>query len=444
MSSLDSRPQFKSSLTRRHFLRRSAVTFGALALAGPMVRPGRAADAKQTEWLAATRDPFRDELLRAGKNLPERVRACAEPLRGEPAFDSALVGRLAANIRLPSGARFEHPLLERVVRVGLAHIETTFQGDHPKYGVGRYAQSQHDGFPPTIIAAVDALTAWGLASRAEQLFGYWLDHFVRADGTIAYYGPSLSEYGQLLTSAKRLMARGGSREWFARRRDALAGLARHLESQVRQDGRVRLVAGVPEADEQKQVATYFHNNAWIVRGLDDWAALTKAKVPTTALKKLLLGAIHDVWPRDRSDWWLSPTVETSGFAARPQGRVTANRFGSYTNYRYWPELLSSGVLPRDWMQRLVNARLESGGQFCGTTRFADHLDDWPLMDHLEGLWTLGRREDYRLCVWGHICHHQAEGHLTAYEQVALPPGRRLADYCLPCQLVAVRAARRLV
>lgn len=444
MSSMDPRSRFKAFVTRRQFLRRSAVVVGALAWVGPMMRAGYAIDAKQTEWIAATCDPFRDELLRAGKNLPDRVRACADPLKGEPAFDPALIERLAANVRLPSGVRFEHPLLERAVRVGLAHIGTTFQGDHPKYGVGRYAKPEHDGFPPTIIAAVDALTVWGLIPRAEQLFGYWLDHFVHADGSIAYYGPSLSEYGQLLTSARRLMTRGGSREWFAQHREALAGLARHLESLLRQDGRVRLVAGVPEADEKNQVATYFHNNAWIVRGLDDWAALTKTTAPTAELKKLLLNAIRDVWPRARDDWWLSPTVETSGFAARPQGKVTANRFGSYTNYRYWPELLSSGVLPREWMQRVVNARLTGGGQFCGATRFADHLDDWPLMDHLEGLWALGRREDYRLSLWGHICHHQAEGHLTAYEQVALPPGRRLADYCLPCQLVAVRAARRLV
>jgi len=417
---------------------------GALALAGPMARPSRAADTRQAEWLAATTDPFREELLRARRDLPDRVRSCAEPLRGEPAFDPAWIERLAAKIRLPGSARFEHPLLERAVRVGLAHIGATFQGDHPKYGVGTYAQPEHDGFPPTIIAAVDALTAWAMTARAEQLFGYWLRHFVRADGTIAYYGPALSEYGQLLTSARRLLGRGGSREWFAQHRAALASLARHLESLLRQDGRVRLAAGVPEADEKERVATYFHNNAWVLRGLDDWAALTQTPARTAELRKLLLDAIREVWPRERGDWWLSPTVETSGLAARPRGKVTANRFGSYTNYRYWPELLSSGVLPRHWMRRIVSARLTGGGQFCGMTRFEDCLDDWPLMNHLEGLWALGRRDDYRLCLWGHICHHQAEGHLTAYEAVTFPPGQKVSDYCLPCQLVAVRAARRLV
>jgi hypothetical protein len=158
-----------------------------------------------------------------------------------------------------------------------------------------------------------------------------------------------------------------------------------------------------------------------------------------------LDAIESVWPRDPQDWWLRPMAmsESGGYWSRPHGRITANRLGSYTNYRYWPELLSSGVLPTAWMERIVAARLNAGGQFCGMTRFEDHLDDWPLMEYLDGLWRLGRRDDYSVCVWGHLRYHQAEGHLTAYEQVTFPPGQSVAAYCLPCQLVTVRAARRL-
>ncbi len=96
--------------------------------------------------------------------------------------------------------------------------------------------------------------------------------------------------------------------------------------------------------------------------------------------------------------------------------------------------------------RIVHARLHGGGQFCGTTRFEDHLDDWPLAEWLEGLWHLGLYDDFCLCLWGHIYYHQAQGHLTAYEQVTFPPGRqyKTAAYCLPCQLAAVRAAAHLV
>ena len=78
------------------------------------------------------------------------------------------------------------------------------------------------------------------------------------------------------------------------------------------------------------------------------------------------------------------------------------------------------------------------------TRFADWLDDWPLADYLYGLWALGRKDDFLLSLYGHVAYHQAEGHLTAYEQVTFPPGKEKAPYCLPSQLVAARTARLLV
>jgi hypothetical protein len=252
------------------------------------------------------------------------------------------------------------------------------------------------------------------------------------------------------------MTRGGTESWLREAGAVLGRLARHLQDRMRPSGPISLLRGVPEADEREQAATYFHNTAWVIRGLEDWAAVlmdrlgqeeaaARVREDTAGLRELLLEAIRQVWSQNPQEWWLPPMLEggRDGYWARPEGRVTANRLGSYTNYRYWPELLSSGVLPRDLMERVVEARLTGGGQFCGMTRFLDHLDDWPLMEYLEGLWRLGRQEEYRRVLWGHLCYHQAEGHLTAYEQVTFPPGEAVADYCLPCQLVAVRAARRL-
>jgi hypothetical protein len=419
----------------------------------PSGQPVGSIPGDQDLWRQSLVDPFRERLLAAGESLPEAIRHVAEPLRGEPALDPRQIEHLAERLALPANTRFPHPLLERVVRVGLAHIEATFQGDHPKYGVGTYAEPQHDGFPPTIIAAVDALTRWGMTARAEQLFSYWLHHFVREDGTIDYYGPSLSEYGQLLHTARELVSLGGSLEWLRENADSLMRMGRYLQDQIRKGSEICLPAGVPEADERGQTATYFHNAAWIHRGLGSWAALlgdplrrgnmaSAIRGENMRLRQALQEAIRQAWPRDRSDWWLRPMLEEEreGYWQCPQGRITANRLGSYTNYRYWPELLSSAALPKSAMRRIVDARLTDGGQFCGVTRFQDHLDDWPLYDYLHGFWMLGMKEEYRLCLWGHILLHQAEGHLTAYEQVTFPPGRKVADYCLPCQLVAVRAA----
>jgi hypothetical protein len=190
----------------------------------------------------------------------------------------------------------------------------------------------------------------------------------------------------------------------------------------------------------------------VIRGLRRWAELCRRRgaSPSTAIATVCnvadglardtLRAIERTWPADPADWWLPPRLEP---VKRPERLTGAWDIASYTNYRYWPELLSSGLLPGTMADRLVEARLTAGGQFCGMTRFADHLDDWPLADYLSGLRALGRRDDFLLSLYGHIAYHQAEGHLTAYEQVSFPPGRKLADYCLPCQLVAARAARWL-
>jgi hypothetical protein len=412
-------------------------------------------------------DPVRDELARLERSADlDYVRGLYSPTTGEAAFDAGVIRGNLERLETTPPVSTGHELLDLSVRTGLAFIDATFQGDHPKYGVWHYAEERHDGFPPTIIATVDALTAWGIHDRAMQLFRHWLVHFVNADGSIRYYGPSLSEYGQLLHTAATLHERAGAGAWLDDGRGPLARIADRLLALCREaEAKGDLIPGVPEADISRgepnnirdvthnEDNRFFHNNAWVARGLLRWATLGDAAglLPASSIAQIreaaqrlidrTLASIEATWPTDPADWWLSPQVEP---APRPAA-LTATRLGSYTNYRYWPELLSSGVLPDALGHRLVESRLTGGGQFCGMTRLGDHLDDWPLADYLFGLWRLGRRDDFLLSLYGHIAYHQADGHLTAYEQVTMPPsGTMKAPYCLPCQLVAARAARLLV
>jgi len=389
-----------------------------------------------------------------GKPDLDRILALYPRTAGEPAFDPDRIAESVRKLETNPAVATGHPFLDLSVKVGLAHVDATFRGDHPKYGVGRYAQERHDGFPPTIIAAVDALSAWGMHRRAAELFRYWLATFVRENGTIDYYGPSISEYGQLLHTAAMLHERAGPAGWWKEgfgALDRITQLLLELQADAVEEG--GLISGVPEADTRKDTGEYFHNNAWVVKGLRQWAGLCERRKasPSVAIAAVraaserlaqdTLRAVAETWPSDRTDWWLPPKV---GPTQRLSRLVVGWRTASYTNYRYWPELLSSGLLPDNLAHRVVNARLSAGGQFCGMPRFADHLDDWPLAEYLYGLWSLGRKNDFLLSLYGHIAYHQAQGHLTAYEQVTFPPGRKAADYCLPCQLVAARAARLLV
>jgi len=407
----------------------------------------------QRRWQEAMEDPVREPLLASGTPDLDEVLKLFPRLQGEPAFDPALIQGNVERIETDPPVDTGHPFLDLAIKTGLAHVDATFQGDHPKYGVKQYAQNIHDSFPPIIIAAVDALSAWGLGARAGRLFHYWLVNLVRDDGTIDYYGPSISEYGQLLHTAALLEERAGPEGWWEQGFPALDRMAQRLiRLRVEAEKEDGLIGGAPEADERKKVGKYFHNNAWVVKGLRRWAGACerRAATPATppaglrkvadALEKSTLAAIRSTWPEDPADFWLPPQVEP---LERPE-RITGHRIASYTNYRYWPELLSSGLLPDAMANRVVEARLEFGGQFCGMTRFREWLDDWPLADYLYGVWSLGRKADFLLSLYGHICYHQAEGHLTAYEQVTFPPGGERAAYCLPSQLVAARTGRLLL
>ncbi len=403
------------------------------------------------DWAAMLDDPVRKMFV--GPPDLDRILALFPRAQGPPACDPEQIAENIAKLRTIPEVNTGHPLLDLSVRTGLAHIDATFRGDHPKYGVGTYAQEAHDGFPPTIISAVDALSAWGLYPRAVQVFRYWLTTFVKDDGGLRYYGPSLSEYGQLLHTATLLDERAGTASWWPEGFLAMDRLAEYVlrlrAAAEKEDG---LLSGSPEADTHKETGKYFHNNGWVVKGLRRWADLCERRQarPTTAVATVrtiardlavdTLRAIERTWPADPADWWLPPQVEP---LARPARLTGAWDVASYTNYRYWPELLSSGLLPSEQANRVVAARLMAGGQFCGMSRFAGHLDDWPLTEYLYGLWSLGRHNDFLLSLYGHVAYHQAEGHLTAYEQVSFPPGQKMADYCLPCQLVAARAARLL-
>jgi hypothetical protein len=436
--------------TRRVFLKQF-VTISAATAFTPMQACRRSQDKQKEDWSTMLEDPVRN--MYPGTPDLDILLALFPRTTGEAAFDPGVIAENIKKLRTEPSIDTGHPFLDLSIKTGLAHIDATFHGNHPKYGVGNYAAVEHDGFPPIIIAAVDALSSWGLNDRATRLFSYWLSHFVSENGTFRYYGPSISEYGQLLHTAALLAERAGTTGWWHDGFQALDRISEYLlqlrDAALRDDG---LISGVPEADTRKDTGKYFHNNAWVVKGLQRWTDLCERQkaspaTPIPMIRKTckdlaqdILRAIQDIWPDDPADWWLPPRIESP---ERPTC-LTETREASYTNYRYWPELLSSGLLPPAMANRIVNARLSAGGQFCGMTRFSDHMDDWPLADYLYSLWSLGRKNDFLFSLYGHIAYHQAEGHLTAYEQVSFPPGKKMADYCLPCQLVAARAARLLV
>jgi hypothetical protein len=125
-------------------------------------------------------------------------------------------------------------------------------------------------------------------------------------------------------------------------------------------------------------------------------------------------------------------------------RMTENTLASYTNYRYWLEMLSAGVLPPEMRDEIIEYRTTHGGELLGTTRFTGHMDDWPYAHYAWGLLDADRVDHYLLGFYGHLAQHQTPGTFNAYEQVAIRGATTrnyVADYCVPAQLVVPQLLR---
>ena len=340
-------------------------------------------------------------------------------------------------------------------RASLARAFVTYEGAQPRYGVGHYSQLRHATFPPTTLSMVNSCITWGLLDRAGTYLDYYLDHVVRPDGTFDYYGPAVSEYGQMLAVIARYVRCSRRFDWLRARRAKIESIVNHLLALRRQSQakfpkstlRHGLVFGSPEADTRDQVNYYFSGDAWTWRG---WTEIAKLYVqagnpPMKRLGRRLLAECRDYRADIENSIRKSITrVGASVFVPpiagfdQPFKTMTQDTFASYTNYRYWVEMLSSGFLPAQWHDAIIDYRVAHGGELLGITRFGSHLDDWPYAGYAYGLLLRDRVRHFLLGFYGDLALHRTHGTFTAFEQVAIRDINfrpYVADYCVPAQLV---------
>ncbi|MGA2618258.1 MAG: hypothetical protein ABSF26_11650 [Thermoguttaceae bacterium] len=353
----------------------------------------------------------------------------------------------------------DDPDVVNACKASIIRALITFTGKRPHYGVrsygpGRpYGPDYGDGFPPTIIALADCLLDWGHAPLAREYLTAYFDVFVRDDGRIRYYidpkvdGCSVAEYGQFLWLVRKCIDEGGSRTWLDHLRPKLERIrARFWEERAKSPA--GLISGGPEADLRHQVGVYFHNNGWAWRGLRDIAPLLGHEDDAARCKsfrKTIAAAIDKAAVRSVTPMFIPPMPEKTPFnTVAPFRTMTENEFASFTNYRYWPELLSCSILSKEQTEAVIDYRNSHGGDVAGLAHFCDHADNWPLVEYAAGLRSLGRMDEVRRLLYCHLAGHTTPQTWTAYEQVGIT-GSPLrtgpqADYCVPVQLVAPRLA----
>ena len=125
-----------SETTRRDFLAHCTAA-GIIGVMSSHFRSEAAESDPAPDWATMLDDPV------TRCSWDRRIWNASWPCsraQGPPACDPQQIAENIAKLRTIPEVNTGHPLLDLSVKTGLAHIDATFRGDHPKYGVGTYAQ----------------------------------------------------------------------------------------------------------------------------------------------------------------------------------------------------------------------------------------------------------------------------------------------------------------
>lgn len=344
-------------------------------------------------------------------------------------------------------------------RAAIVRAMSSYANLHPKYGLGAYWRKSAEGFPPPTISFNTCLLDWAFCKEAEERIGYYLDHFVKPDGTLDFYGTAVSEYGQLLDLIVKCARQSGDMKWFDARRESLDRIVEHLfrlravgiESRPRDAVTHGLLYGSPESDTRKATDYYFSGNVWTWRGLLELGKLyvelgRQRDAPELAergkrllaecdvLREDILRAVDRSIVREGERPFLPPIAGHR----TPFKAMWESTLSTYTNYRYWLETISAGCLSPEHERMMLDYRRTEGGELLSMTRFQQNLlDDWPYWHQARNLLAHDRVDQYLLGYFSHIAHHQTRGTFTSFELVYIDgtDSRRIYDdYCVPSQM----------
>lgn len=364
--------------------------------------------------------------------------------------------------------------LALVTQGALSFAALTYTCEHAHYGHRFYGQEIHDNFPPNYIFMIEAMVCLGRPTEAHDIFSHFLKYVLRHDGKINYrqglglnFGASATEYGMLLHLAGRYRRILLSSTLQKVERRGLIGMGEeiltHMVECNEADG-LLLIKTCAEADTNERIHVYLNNNLWAIRGLEALASIlgntegAKYRTASQTLRTNVSIALARYGATDTRFGALPPfrigytatplTLSHCRESFFPLEKGELDRYlayawkrsdlmngedlieNTYANYRYYPEMLSSMLLPKEYCDAFVKMRESIGGELLGMTRFVEQIDDWPVLNYARFLLESGRIEKYLLLMYAHAAHHGSPDTMTYYEQVTCD-GRACANDCIP-------------
>lgn len=373
--------------------------------------------------------------------------------------------------------------LNKIARGAMAAAATTCTTDRPHYGHRYYGKEIHDNFPPNYIWIIETACIMGRPDWAKRVFDHLLTYATTDEGKIVYrqgraqnYGASATEYSILLFLAERYFDKLGLADLDEEKAAKLLGMGDHILAHCvpcpEFEGRT-LVKMCAEADTNSRVHVYLNNNLWSIRGLRaldgiidrlgrknsgkyrKMADIIWQNIDYLLAKRAIYDERFGLVPPFRLDYEAKPhtlsncrdtyspmtdeeykeyiSASISRGKEKENGQdVTEN---CYANYRYYPELLSAMLLPKEMADGAEKIREELGGEIMGMTRFRSWIDNWPVLHHARFLIETDRIEKYLLLLYSHTELHGHRERLCYYEQVRLDGRYNMPD-CVPSLLTA--------
>lgn len=365
------------------------------------------------------------------------------------------------------------PELARIARGSLAFAALTFTCEHAHYGHRFYGKELHDNFPPNYIFTLETLICLGRECEARAIFNHFMKYVLRLDGRINYrqgtglnFGASAAEYGMLLHLFGRYRRALGIDGLSQREMRKIIGMGEEIMAHLgecEELGGLSLIKMCAEADTNERVHVYINNNLWAIRGLTALAYILgdggeryllaanelRDSVNTVIERYGAMGTRFGDLPPFRVGYTPTPATlsrceetfyplseeKKAVYYASAWERGDGSREedlieNAYANYRYYPEMLSSMLLPERCADAVVRMRENIGGEIMAMTRFLGTLDDWPVLNYARFLIETGRIEKYLLLLYSHAAHHGSPELLTYHEQVSID-GAAVANDCLP-------------
>ena len=367
--------------------------------------------------------------------------------------------------------------IEPFSRHAIALEKITRRGDHPKYGVVEraYGGEEHDGFQDALTATVICSIEWGLFSSARGYLDYYFRHFVRPDGSVKYRGPEIGKYGVMLTCLA--LYNDYSEDYSLlcehdQKIKAIAGLLVHRWEESRRldpaDPAYGMIRGRHEADisfltptlnEMDYEQPYLSNSGEAWRGLRDiarsWQRIGRSLgdpemvARATALAEKAGVLLEDARRGVDRSWLEKDGVNGLPIIAGSSSFYWETPYRShpesFDENRVWSELLHSGVLPKETVEKILDIAGARGGTTLGLLTNRLHVVGFLVAEAVQGLLQHDLVPEALLAFYAHVFHAHTRGTWTAIECVDMDRDRAAhTPYCAAAQVTVPTIAKWLM